>query len=547
MDFLIKSALFTVLMISNNIKSMEEGITNSNNNSNDHGPWKKQEVTDPKSIGLDIKEIKVDYAAPNSHFGIEKPRVKQEDEIKVGPAELFIPPGCTNPDELILLPIVHGTWGRQTDAFRKYTEQEKKEAEAKPRSKFKSGPVFTNNFEHIKRFAEFLANANGTPLELLPFSWSGFNSDEARMTAGKALAAYIKGVPRYRGAKIYIIAHSHGCTSVSHALQKITAEMVIFLGYPVRSIQDQFKPIGAKKVVYVHSKGDLVVNGAQFSAKKFKGELSTLSNKTITGAKITVGLATGGLAYGLLAASNLSPDLRPYFAQDLFRNIIDGGARGMKFIAIGATLKATDIALSSISSVTKKKKLKPTAAGQIVACLNITINEQHPGHSELINSVEHMGKIVDALERVYPVHYSQNSHFNLNIIDKVFSPEEQVFLSVVPETSLDVRPRQDFIRYDGTFVDIKTLPIHTEYKASERVQRDYEKLLNSDGYNDLIEKHALYTKMLAYKKKNKVAKIDPQKFAECEKLFGKQEQNNTTVTMEPQEAFADALDRIELP
>ena len=110
--------------------------------------WKKLEVIDPRSVGIDIKKVNIDSKAPHPILS----DVKQEDEIQIRSRQLFIPSIVKHPDNLLLLVLNHGTWGRSTDAFREYTEEEKKEILKKSRSNFKGGPVYTKNFEHLKKF-----------------------------------------------------------------------------------------------------------------------------------------------------------------------------------------------------------------------------------------------------------------------------------------------------------------------------------------------------------------------------------------------------------
>ena len=79
--------------------------------------WKKLKIIDPRSVGLDVKKVNIDYGAPISCFFPPKADIENKDEFQIRSSELFIPTMIKHPGNLILLILYHGTWGQKQIAL----------------------------------------------------------------------------------------------------------------------------------------------------------------------------------------------------------------------------------------------------------------------------------------------------------------------------------------------------------------------------------------------------------------------------------------------
>jgi hypothetical protein len=79
--------------------------------------------------------------------------------------------------------------------------------------------------------------------EILPFVWSGKNNHEARLSAGIALAKFIKEQCTASHRKVNVVAHSHGGNAILYALRDVqcrqSVESIVFLGTPFLQIKDR--------------------------------------------------------------------------------------------------------------------------------------------------------------------------------------------------------------------------------------------------------------------------------------------------------------------
>src|SRR5690606_31638308 len=68
-----------------------------------------------------------------------------------------------------------------------------------------------------------VAGADGSPVEIMPFTWSSLNSEIDRRNAGSALLTTLRGLDA-RGEPYCIVGHSHGGSVIASALIESVAK-----------------------------------------------------------------------------------------------------------------------------------------------------------------------------------------------------------------------------------------------------------------------------------------------------------------------------------
>ncbi|MFA6066575.1 MAG: hypothetical protein WC707_05345 [Candidatus Babeliaceae bacterium] len=463
---------FSFLIFANNIKCMEEGISHINNNS---GFWQKLEIINPKTICPDLTEVVIDRKAPHPI----RSNKQKEAEFRVNSSEEFTPPLVTDP-RLRLLALWHGTWGRETPSFKEVDEKRRKELD-------EDGNFSYENFNHFKRYGEWLATQKQAKLELISLSWKGFNTDEARLRGGELLAQYFNGVDKYKNAEIHGIGHSHGCNAflcAANSMEHNPFERLILIAYPIRKDQPEYQGKYFKELVYLHSKGDgcrpfsehvlsrgdSVVNAAQVSMKKLKEDLQENAKEvSITYTKMVIGAVAFGIGFPAILAT-VTSDL-----EDAVKTL------ALRVPALVIAAGATTLASSSAGCVAgtieynalTKHKLAPQN-GKIIVRLVVTMNGKSPTHTGIVDRAEDLVKIMSQLETKYPLHYSQSAHFAVDV-DKRISKKNPVFITIINDEPFKIKPKQVYKNFDGKHVvDINNLQAHAELERSNKVQKYHE-------------------------------------------------------------------------
>jgi hypothetical protein len=73
------------------------------------------------------------------------------------------------------------------------------------------------NGELASDLSQLVAGADGTPVEVVPFTWSSLNSEIDRRAAGSALLSMLRGLDA-RGEPYCVVGHSHGGSVIASAL-----------------------------------------------------------------------------------------------------------------------------------------------------------------------------------------------------------------------------------------------------------------------------------------------------------------------------------------
>jgi hypothetical protein len=146
--------------------------------------------------------------------------------------------------------VIHGTFAQESDAYRDHRHPE---------------------FQHILRFAQYYADKQSTPVEVVSFGWSGQNSSDDRVRAGKELAQLLKN--SYSDYDIISIAHSHGCNVANVASQEVDAttpfNYMIQIATPVRDLIDtRFQPKNFNKLLQFYSTSDIVAAVGSLDTRK---------------------------------------------------------------------------------------------------------------------------------------------------------------------------------------------------------------------------------------------------------------------------------------
>lgn len=146
--------------------------------------------------------------------------------------------------------VIHGTFAQESDAYRNYAHPE---------------------FQSILRFAQYYADKQGTPVEVVSFGWSGQNKSDDRVHAGNELAELLNN--SYSNYDIISIAHSHGCNVANVASQHLDTHTpfnyMIQIATPVRDLIDsRFQPKHFNKLLQFYSTSDLVAAVGSVDTRK---------------------------------------------------------------------------------------------------------------------------------------------------------------------------------------------------------------------------------------------------------------------------------------
>ena len=404
--------------------------------------------------------------------------------------------------------------GAKTDSFVEVTEDEKK------KSIFdKGGQTYTENFKHFHRFAEELGKRKGAAVEILSMAWAGFNTDESRENGGELSSKYINLIPKYKNAKIYIASHSHGCNVanyMTHFMEHNPIQMLIHFAYPVRKNQPKFIPKHFKKLIYFHSKGDPVVNGAQVQGGKLVKTIK--ENAVAISAAATTVAATAIMVHKLgsrqetitidsiieevVKQANNGNMKRAKELLLLTANysrpiIVNGEIDHLKTFFLKNRIDSTKILVQSVPTLmfaaanafrlkpilgvaARKDKLKPQA-GKIIAGFDITYKGKKPDHSETINVVEYLPEIIFKTENKYPLHYLNSSLFKLDITAAELKAEDPVFISIDQENYNKQAPASFRRLADGALVNGEKCEFDAELAYDKETKNNYAKLLNNNA------------------------------------------------------------------
>lgn len=128
-------------------------------------------------------------------------------------------------------------------------------------------------FPGVKTYAQKLADEHKTPVRLIFYRWSGYDSHQHRHEAGKHLAQVID---EHHGHRIITIAHSHGGNVVNYASNHIKdkIDVMIYFGTPVITGEAVYRPSNFTMLCNFYSPSDLIqLLGATDAHKAWRGAL----------------------------------------------------------------------------------------------------------------------------------------------------------------------------------------------------------------------------------------------------------------------------------
>ncbi len=143
-----------------------------------------------------------------------------------------VPEGTEHKQPLLFI-VVHGTY-----------------ASANP-------DYYANYYTRVQVCAQQLACERKTPVKIIFYRWSGFNTPLARKEAGDILAKIIN---EHEGLEIITIAHSHGGTVVNYAsnIIKNQIELMVHYAVPVIVENEIFRPSNFRLLCNFYSLTDII-------------------------------------------------------------------------------------------------------------------------------------------------------------------------------------------------------------------------------------------------------------------------------------------------